>query len=142
MTPERGGRDGDVNSLSDAAPLLLTTEASLGQLNEWLERSGVRPVGHERFRPNVVVDGDEPFTEDCWREVALGDVPFRAMMLCDRCVMTTIDVGSLKTTKEPIRTLARHRQWEGSTWFGVRLAPELPLPPDATVAVGDLVAAR
>jgi uncharacterized protein YcbX len=63
-------------------------------------------------------------------------------MVCDRCVMTTIDRHTLQSSKEPIRTLARHRAWDGATWFGIRLTPVLPLPDDATIRVGDDVVVR
>ena len=56
-------------------------------------------------------------------------------MVCDRCVMTTIDPVSLLGGPEPIRTLARHRRWEGATWFGTRLVA-LGV---GTVRVGDAV---
>ena len=131
VRPDMGGQVGDRNSLSDAAWLLETA----------LER-GEEPaaaLGQDRWRPNVVVAGGEPFAEDGWRSVRIGDVPFRATMVCDRCVMTTIDRADLRTSKEPIRTLARHRRWEGATWFGIRLAPVLPLARDATISVGDEV---
>lgn len=139
IRPELGGRPGDLNSLSDAAPLLLTTEASLDRLNRWLGDGGSDPIGHDRFRPNVVVDGEVPFAEDGWDQVRIGSVSLRRTMVCDRCVMTTIDRATLATTKEPIRTLARHRKWDGATWFGIRLTPLLPLGPDAVIAVGDPV---
>ncbi|MEW1954150.1 MOSC N-terminal beta barrel domain-containing protein [Terrabacter sp. NPDC080008] len=148
IRPELGGRPEDRNSLSDAAPLHVTSESSLRRLGDWmletalerLEQPGVE-VDHERFRPNVVVDGSEPFAEDSWSSVRIGDVPFRATMVCDRCVMTTIDRSDLRTRKEPIRTLARHRKWDGATWFGIRLTPVLPLAPGATIRVGDEVVA-
>lgn len=76
-----------------------------------------------RFRPNVVIDGDIPFEEDAWPTVRIGDVELRTAEVCDRCVMTTIDPETLATGKEPIRTLARHRRWDGKTWFGTRLVP-------------------
>jgi len=149
IRPEMGGRAGDVNSLSDAAPLHLTSEASLRRLGDWLLETALErgeepgaPVGHDRFRPNVVVAGGEPFAEDAWSSVRIGDVAFRATMVCDRCVMTTIDRSDLRSGKEPIRTLARHRKWDGATWFGIRLTPVLPLAPGATVRVGDEVVAR
>ncbi|MDN5765286.1 MAG: MOSC domain-containing protein [Humibacillus sp.] len=142
IQPEMGGRSGDTSSLADAAPVHVTTEASLRRLNEWLAESDVDPLGHDRFRPNVVLDGDEPFAEDGWRRVRIGEVDFRYTMACDRCVMATIDRQALATAKEPIRTLARHRRWEGSTWFGIRLTPVLPLPPGAVLAVGDKVVAH
>ena len=146
IRPDLGGESCDRNSLSDAAPLHVTTDASLARLNDWLletalERGEQPPerLGQDRFRPNVVVDGDEPFAEDAWRHVTIGEVPFRATMVCDRCVMTTIDRADLTTSKEPIRTLARHRRWEGATWFGIRLTPVLPVAAGAVLRVGDEV---
>jgi hypothetical protein len=137
IRPELGGRPEDANSLADAAPLLLTTDASLARLNQWLAEGGTEPIGQDRFRPNVVLDGDAPFAEDEWSLVTIGGVAFRRTMVCDRCVMTTIDRETLWTSKEPIRTLARHRKWDGETWFGIRLTPVLPVPPGATLAIGD-----
>ncbi len=139
IRPEMGGVEGDTNSLSDAAPLHLTTEASLEQLNAWLAESDVEPLGHDRFRPNVVVAGGAAFDEDAWQSVRIGEVGYRSTMVCDRCVMTTIDRQSLRGAKEPIRTLARHRRWAGATWFGIRLTPQLPVPAGARIAVGDEV---
>jgi uncharacterized protein len=146
VRPEMGGVAGDHNSLSDAAPLHVTSEASLSRLNDWLLETALErgeepagPLAHDRWRPNVVVSGSEPFAEDAWHSVHLGEVPFRATMICDRCVMTTIDRDDLRSGKEPIRTLARHRRWEGATWFGIRLTPVLPLVPGAMVRVGDPV---
>ncbi len=49
--------------------------------------------------------------------------------------MTTISRSSLTTGKEPIRTLARHRQWDGRTWFAIQLIPETT----GTISVGDPV---
>lgn len=139
IRPELGGDLSDTNSLSDAAPLHLTTQASLDRLNDWLAAAGTDPLGHDRFRPNVVVDGDEPFAEDDWPGITIGDVSFRHTMVCDRCVMTTIDRSTLESAKEPIRTLARHRRWDGATWFGIRLTPVLPVPDGAVLQVGDRV---
>jgi hypothetical protein len=55
--------------------------------------------------------------------------------------MTTIDLSSLTTSKEPIRTLAKYRAWDGNTWFGVLLLPELQGSAVSHLAVGDPVQA-
>lgn len=126
VSTDHGGRPGDALSFADAAPVLLTTTASLAALNTWLaDERGHEPLPMERFRPTLVVDGDlEPFVEDGWARVQVGDVVLRFAERCDRCVMTTVDLETLRTTKEPTRTLARHRRSEGKVWFGVRLVPE------------------
>ncbi len=49
--------------------------------------------------------------------------------------MTTIDLEALATGKEPIRTLARHRRWDGKTWFSIQLIPD----GTGVVRVGDEV---
>ena len=38
--------------------------------------------------------------------------------------MTTINPDTAAKGKEPIATLARHRRWDGKTWFGVNLVPD------------------
>ncbi|QIK67468.1 MOSC domain-containing protein [Nocardioides sp. HDW12B] len=141
-----GGRPGESMSLADAGPILLVSQTSVQRLRDWvLEESQEEWLDPEeaveRFRPNVVVDGEEPFAEDGWQRLRIGGTTYRQGELCDRCVMTTIALDSLETTAEPIRTLARHRRWDATTWFGVRLVPELGAEgPAAEVRVGDTVA--
>jgi uncharacterized protein YcbX len=94
------------------------------------------PLVVERFRPNLVVDGDlDPFEEDGWRRVRVGPVEFRVVKPVDRCVLTTIEPSTLERGHEPIRTLAKHRKWDGATWFAVQLVPEFR----GVVRVGDEV---
>lgn len=134
VAESHGGLPGETLSAADAGPLLLTTTSSLARLNEWIGAADAVPM--ERFRPNVVVDDDlEPFAEDEWKRVTIGEVDFRVSERCDRCVMTTIDTQTLAGGKEPLRTMARHRQWDHKTWFGIRLVPLSA----GTVRVGDAV---
>jgi MOSC domain-containing protein len=131
VSEAHGGRPGDVLNLSDAGPLLLTTRASLRQLDEWAAegaaaRGEAAPaaLSMTRFRPSVVVDGpDPPFAEDGWTTVRIGGVEFRFGEHCDRCALTTIDPETRLAGKEPLRTLARHRRWSRKTWFGIRIIP-------------------
>jgi MOSC domain-containing protein len=137
-----GGHPGDTMMLQDAGPILMVTEASVRQLREWVGPGWVEHAeAIQRFRPNVVIDGDVPFAEDHWDRIRLGDTWFRVGAACDRCVMTTIDLSTLTTTAEPIRTLARHRSWDGNTWFGVLLLPELQGDDRSQLNVGDPVVA-
>ncbi|MEO7148068.1 MAG: MOSC N-terminal beta barrel domain-containing protein [Terrimesophilobacter sp.] len=126
----------------DIDPTDLSDDVGIGdQLGSEADADGrPTPLDIVRFRPNLIVDGDTPFAEDHWTTVWIGDVEFRRTMLCDRCVMTTIEPTTLAGGKEPIRTLARHRRWDGKTWFGIRLAPvNLSEGSAATISVGDPV---
>ncbi len=133
IAESHGGLGDEPLSLADAGPLLLTSTTSLAQLNDWI---GAGDLEMARFRPNVVVDGiGEAFAEDGWRRLRIGDVPYRFAEHCDRCVVTTIDPQTLQHGKEPIRTLAQRRKWDGKTWFGIRIVPLEP----GKVSVGDAV---
>lgn len=131
VSARHGGLPGEPLNLADAGPLLLTTTASLDRLDDWVSatrrergETDPGPLDMRRFRPNVVVDGvPEPFVEDTWSSVRIGEVDFRVTGPCDRCVLTTIDPDTRAHGHEPIRTLARHRKWDGHVWFGVRLVP-------------------
>lgn len=141
---EDGGLPGDVVSLADAAPLLLVTQSSMRQLNEWFAaddaNAGSDIMDIVRFRPNLIIDGDVPFAEDHWSRVKIGDTEFRRTELCDRCSMPTIDPETLKRGKEPTRTLAKHRMWDRNTWFGIRIAPvSLDASHARMIRVGDTV---
>jgi len=137
------GRPGEATAFADAYPVTLASRASLARLREWVattaEERGEEPrspLAVERFRPNLVVDGDlEPFEEDRWPRVRVGAVEFRVAKPVDRCVLTTIDPATLERSHEPIRTLAKHRKWDGATWFAVQLVPESV----GVVRVGDEV---
>lgn len=143
MSPDHGGEEGDVLSLADDGPLLVTTEASLRQLDAWAAQEArargeaPAPLVMERFRSNLVVDGEdlEPFAEDAWRRLRIGQVEYRFAEHCDRCVLTTVDPHTRARGKEPLRSLARHRRWDGKVWFGVRVTPV----GTGSVAVGDEV---
>ena len=132
-------------NLSDAGPLLLTSSASLAQLNDWMTvdarargEEPCAPMAMARFRPTVVIDGSgAAFVEDDWRQLQIGGVEFRFAERCDRCVLTTIDPHTLEMGKEPLRTLARHRQWDHKTFFGIRVIPVRT----GTIRVGDAVSA-
>jgi len=122
-------QNGDVVSFADGYPLLLTSEDSLKQLNEWIadgKHSAEGPLPMIRFRPNVVVAGAAAFAEDAWHLVSIGGVRFRVAKGCGRCVLTTVDADTAGKGKEPLATLARYRRWDGNMWFGVNLIPDAP----------------
>ncbi|MEU6819624.1 MOSC N-terminal beta barrel domain-containing protein [Streptomyces atriruber] len=121
------GRAGETVTFADGFPLLLTALSSLDAVNSLIaqgDHSDEGPLPMNRFRPNVVVDGTPPWAEDDWRRVAIGDVTFRVVKKCGRCVVTTTDQHTAERGKEPLRTLARHRRFGDQLVFGQNLVPE------------------
>jgi uncharacterized protein YcbX len=68
----------------------------------------------------------DPFAEDgVESRHHRGPVTFRVVKGIDRCAMTMLDPADAdQPGPEPIRTLSRHRKWDGATWFGIQLIPD------------------
>ncbi|MDO5502556.1 MAG: MOSC domain-containing protein [Actinomycetia bacterium] len=138
---------GDATGFADGYPVTLASTASLRRLQDWVSETALErgedpiAIAMDRFRPNLVIenttaDGDlAPFEEDTWTQVRIGGVDFDVAKPIDRCVLTTIDPDTLEKGAEPIRTLARHRAWDGKTWFGLQLIPRST----GTLRVGDSI---
>lgn len=132
-------RPGDLFSFADGAPLLVTTTASLDELNRRIHENGGEPVPMDRFRPNLVLEGSEPFAEDGWAGLEIAGVRFRAAGACERCIVTTADQLTSQRGKEPLKTLASFRRDPRSTssvLFGLNL---IQGDKSGLVSVGDLV---
>ncbi len=123
--------EGQLVSFADGYPFLLAGEAALADLNARL----AQPVPMNRFRPNLVFGGGEPYEDDGWEQFRIGDVPFRAVRGCGRCVLTTIDQETAVKSPvgDPLRTLATYRRVENSTLFGQNVTG----PAQGRVRVGD-----
>ena len=108
--------EGQLVSFADGYPFLLAGEMALADLNIRL----TEPVLMNRFRPNLVFSGGKAYEDDAWEQFRIGDVPFRAVRGCGRCVLTTIDQQTAQKNPlgDPLRTLATYRQAENSTLFG------------------------
>jgi len=123
----------DQVSYADGFPFLLTNETSLDELN----RRMAHPVPMDRFRPNIVVSGADPFAEDAWTTIRIGGVTFHVVKPCARCVVTTTDQTTGERGKEPLTTLASFRRDEhGKVHFGQNL---IHSPKHGEIAVGDAV---
>jgi uncharacterized protein len=101
-------------SFADGFPFLLISEESLADLNGRL----VRPLPMNRFRPNLVIAGGEPFVEDRLGRFEIEGIRFRAVKPCGRCVVTTTDQATAARGVEPLCTLATFRRVGGEVMFG------------------------
>ncbi|MDF3931026.1 MOSC domain-containing protein [Pseudomonas citronellolis] len=110
---------GEKVHFADGFPLLLIGQGSLDDLSA---RVG-QPLEMLRFRPNLVVLGAEPYAEDGWKRIRIGDVEFRVAKPCGRCILTTIDpeTGERNAEREPLATLLKYRQVDGEALFGQNL---------------------
>ncbi|MGB0713334.1 MAG: MOSC domain-containing protein [Gammaproteobacteria bacterium] len=117
----------DHTGFADAFPLLLVSEASLLDLNarmpdeDWSLDELIL-----RFRPNLVVSGTEPYAEDDWNTIRIGELHFRVVKPCSRCAITTLDPHTGAKGKEPLKTLASYRRWDGEVFMGQNLLHDGP----------------
>jgi uncharacterized protein YcbX len=140
------GEPADRVSFADGYPVLLASESSLAQLNDWVaedfpdDAALLGPLPMTRFRPNVVLSGAPAWWEDqlTARRVRIGSTVFRVPKPCGRCVVTTIDQESAERTRQPLRTLARRRLVDQDLLFGTNLIPDSPQP-TAQISIGDQV---
>ena len=109
----------DHTGFADGYPILLASEEGLQDLNSRLES----PVPMNRFRPNIVVRGCEPFEEDTWNRIRIGDVELAVVKACARCEVTTIDKDTLERSKEPLKTLGKYRKQKLGAIFGQNVIP-------------------
>jgi len=106
---------------ADAFALLIASTASLADLNARLAKRGMAPVGIERFRPNIVLEGIDAFEEDYVERLALGDAELRVVKPCVRCSVPNVDPATGDAATEPGDTLAIYRDnaRAGGITFGV-----------------------
>ena len=111
--------DDDHTGFADGYPILLISEGSLQDLNSRLETQ----LPMNRFRPNIVVRGCDPFAEDTWNRIQIGDVKGAVVKPCARCEVTTIDKVTLERSKEPLKTLGKYRKHKLGAIFGQNVIP-------------------
>lgn len=110
-------KQGDQTGFTDGFPLLLISEASLQDLNSRMSE----PLPMERFRPNLVVGGCEPYAEDSWKRIRIGEIEFKLVKPCSRCAITTVNPETAQTGVEPLKTLSSYRRQGNKVNFGQNL---------------------
>ncbi|OMO52237.1 hypothetical protein CCACVL1_29298 [Corchorus capsularis] len=129
---------------SDGFPFMMISQESLDALNKLLKE----PVPINRFRPNILVGGCEPFAEDLWTEIKISEFSFKGVRLCSRCKMPTINQDTAIAGPEPNETLMKVRsdkvlrpdkKQQGKFYFGQNLVctDNLSAKKGKMVKVGD-----
>jgi uncharacterized protein YcbX len=119
VNPQYAVNEDDHTGFADGYPILLISEESLQDLNSRLET----PLPMNRFRPNIVVKGCDPYAEDGWNQIQIGDVKLAIVKPCARCEVTTIDKETLERKKEPLKTLGKYRKHALGAIFGQNVIP-------------------
>ncbi|ARP88732.1 MOSC domain-containing protein [Bordetella genomosp. 9] len=116
------GFEGDhLFGFADGFPILVANQASLNELNRVLGAKGRAPVSMDRFRPNIVLDGDDlgAYEEDHLALLTCGEgVRLALVKPCTRCGIPDVDQESGERGDEPGLTLTATRSADIGVVFG------------------------
>ena len=114
------------NQFSDGFPVLVTSTASLAELNARLVSAGHGAVDMARLRPNLVLDGVEAHDEDRLDTLRIttetGTAELRPVKPCARCPIPNIDPLTAQSSPAVGDTLQTYRQdprLNGAVTFGM-----------------------
>ena len=118
-----------VGSNFDTSPLLLLNLASVRAFAETVGRE----LDARRFRANVWLEGLPPFAERAWlgRRLQAGAATLEGVLMCERCMMITLDPDTLERDPRILRELVATQDHLMGLYCRVTGA--------GRVAVGDIV---
>lgn len=90
---------------ADGFPVLVCNQASLADLNARMPRA----VPMERFRPNIVLKGLPPWSEDEIDSITVGDLTLRLVKPCARCTIPSVDQRRGVFADDPVAFLRAFR---------------------------------
>lgn len=113
-------------AFQDAFPLLVTSSATLDELNRRLLAQGEPAVTMHRFRPNIVLDGLDAHGEDGLDEIAFatdeGPIRLKLVKPCVRCPIPDVDplTGTAgHVVGDTLRTYRADPRRDGQVTFGM-----------------------
>jgi uncharacterized protein YcbX len=133
--PRYTGRYEAPYKFADAFSLLITSRASLDDLNARLALRGHAPVTMARFRPNLVLEGLPAYEEDYVRALRLGDLQLRPVKRCARCTVPGVDPATGAADRVVPDLLATYRTTDDGVMFGVNAI--VAAGAGRTISVGD-----
>ena len=94
----------------DAYPLHILNLASVQDIGKKLDK-GAPPLGALNFRPNIVITGGEPYAEDSWKRINIGEYEYFVACRTVRCLLPNVDPATgVRHGSEPNKTLKTHRR--------------------------------
>lgn len=101
-------------SFADSFPYMLISEESLADLNQRLPEA----IKMDRFRPNIVISGSTPYSEDMWQELKIGSHTFYGGKRCSRCKLPEVNPQTGEVDGKIItQTLRDYRSDERGAWY-------------------------
>ncbi len=114
------------NGFADGFPILVTSAASIDELNTRLLAQGHDAVTMARFRPNLVLDGLDAHGEDAIDEIRFatedGPVVLKLVKPCARCPIPDVDPVSAATgdsVRDTLQTYRADARLGGAITFGM-----------------------
>jgi uncharacterized protein YcbX len=91
---------------ADLMPLQISNRKSIEELNGRLSQISHEAISIERFRPNIVVEGESPWYEDTWKTIKIEGEGRRivsdVVARCARCQVPNVDPDTaVKDKKQP-----------------------------------------
>jgi uncharacterized protein YcbX len=111
-------------TFTDVAPLMISTEASLRNVQGRISDSS-EAVGMYKFRPNIVVDGEDEWAEDFWSELSVnGERRILLTANCLRCTSLNVDYNTGRPANGEVGTVLKklmkdRRVDKGNKWSPV-----------------------
>lgn len=119
-------------AFADGYPYLVLSTASIRFCQS---QSPEETVDWRRFRPNLVVSSEQPFEEDSWSAIQIGEAVFELVKPCARCVMITVDPETGMGGSPLLKALSYSRLQEK----GIMVGQNALLHQPATLNIGDSV---
>ncbi|MEO6327461.1 MAG: MOSC N-terminal beta barrel domain-containing protein [Ginsengibacter sp.] len=104
----------DITSFTDGYPIMMLGQSSLDDLNGRL----IEQLPMNRFRPNIVYTGGQPFEEDVMEHFSINNINFFGVKPCARCPIPTTNQETGVRGKEPLKTLSQYRVANNKVLFG------------------------
>ena len=102
-------------SFADGYPILVISQASIDDLNTRLDA----PVNINRFRANIIISGSDAHAEDNWLNISINSIEYKAVKLCSRCIMPSINQETGKQDQvKMLAVLNQYRKIDKKIKFG------------------------
>jgi uncharacterized protein YcbX len=132
--------EGVETGFADGYPILIITTGSLRALTDATQELGAAVFGMDRFRPNVVIEDDEPFADDLWAAVDIAGIRYDLVKPCARCFMTTQDqLTGERGGPDPMPAMRKLRMSGDRRVAGVLFGWNVVPRGTGRIAIGDTV---